>query len=89
MLISPRNTLSSCGSSSRLVRRTNRPARVRRGSSFILKIGPEASLCSISADNSWSAPRRIERNFQHVNSRPPAPTRVCRKNAPPGESIMM
>ena len=36
MLISPRNTLTSCGSSSRLVLRSHRPTRVTRTSSVSL-----------------------------------------------------
>ena len=39
MDISPRSTLTSCGSSSMLVRRSSRPTRVTRGSALSLNIG--------------------------------------------------
>ena len=43
-LISPRTTLNSCGSSSRLVRRRNRPLRVMRGSSGEVAVRVVADL---------------------------------------------
>ena len=86
MLISPRNTLNTCGNSSRLVRRKSRPNRVRRGSLRILKRGPLASLSSISVGISSSAPWRIERNLYAVNGLPRRPIRVCIKMIGPAES---
>ena len=48
MLIVPRSTQTSCGSSSMESLRRRRPTRVTRGSSVILKSGPSASLRSSS-----------------------------------------
>ena len=70
-LMSPMNTFQSCGSSSRLVRRRNRPTLVMRGSSFILKITPSFdSFCAISAALHASASVRMLRNFQKRKWRP-------------------
>jgi hypothetical protein len=38
--MSPRSTLSNCGSSSMLLRRRKRPTRVMRGSSPLVNQGP-------------------------------------------------
>ena len=70
-LISPFTMFTTCGSSSRAVRRRTRPTMVIRGSSSLV-IGPAAS-----------APSTMVRNFKKVNSRPSLPTRFCLKNTGP------
>src|SRR6185503_8623168 len=62
-LMCPRSTLTSWGSSSRLVRRSQRPTGVTRGSSRILKTGPSISFAARSTARSASAPWRIVRNL--------------------------
>ncbi len=89
MLMSPSSTLTSCGSSSTLVLRSQRPTRVILGSLRILKIGPVFSFrCSSS---SWpaSASRRIVRNFNIRNRRLFKPTRSCTKRIGPSESSLI
>ena len=67
--MSPRSTLSSCGSSSIDVRRMMRPSGVMRGSRAILKTGPFASFIASSDACSLSALSTIERNFSIRNLR--------------------
>src|SRR6266511_3721225 len=71
-LISPRTTLISCGSSSRLVRRRKRPLRVMRGSSGRWPYGSSliCSSCPIAI-----ASCTIVRNLSMRNTRPLLPTR--------------
>jgi len=79
MLISPRRTFISWGSSSRLVRRSSRPIRVTRSSSLPTDLTP-----------SWSAAsHRIVLNFSIVNMRFPRPMRTWEKRAGPPESMRM
>ena len=77
-LISPRNTFQSCGSSSRLMRRSRRPTRVTRGSLRILKIGPSASFSAATSTLRASASATIVRNLRKVNRCPFLPHRACR-----------
>ena len=87
--MSPRSTLRICGSSSRLQRRSQAPTRVRRGSCFILNIGPEYSFSAPSSSRWLSAPTFMERNLKMWNVLPSRPMRSWRKNTGPGESSLM
>ena len=69
-LISPRTTLTSCGSSSRLVRRRKRPLRVMRGSSGRCPYGSSLSFCACPTA---IASLIIVRNLYIRNSRPSLP----------------
>ena len=77
------STLNSCGSSSRLVLRRNRPIRVTRGSSVILNSGPLRSLAAFSSARRASASTSIVRNLRTPNCLPSRPTRTCRKSTGP------
>lgn len=81
--MSPHNTFHSCGSSSRLDLRRNRPIGVTRGSCLILKTGPDTSFWSSSVAFNCSASVTIERNLTRPNGRPPSPLRVWQKNTGP------
>ena len=65
------STLKNCGSSSRLSLRIHLPTRVMRGSSAILKTGPDFSLSSCSSASFASASTHMLRNLFISNSRPP------------------
>ena len=82
-LISPRRTFHSCGSSSRLQRRSALPTRVIRGSSLILKSAPPTSFSSARPRRSFSAPTRIVRNLTMRKIDPPRPWRSWRKKTGP------
>src|SRR5215207_907308 len=88
-VMSPRRTLSSWGSSSRLVLRRNTPVRVTRLSLFSLELpfstvsSPRSSRAISSRNSRSSPPRNMVRNLNNVNRPPPSPTRSCRKNAGP------
>src|SRR5579859_652859 len=84
--MSPRRTFQSCGSSSRLARRSRRPARVTRGSSRSLNTGKGASFRQSRDSRRRSASPDIVRSFHIVKARPPAPTRVWPKNGGHPES---
>src|SRR5215217_7601349 len=84
--MSPRKTFHSCGSSSRLVLRKNRPTRVTRGSTrslwyFTYSSLRPASSASISS-NTASAPVIIVRNLMHGNGTPSLPIRQSAENGP-------
>ena len=86
-LISSRRTFTSCGSSSRLVARSQRPTRVTRGSSRNLCTGlPSTSrtTANVCASASW----HMVRNLRTRNLRPPSPTRSCENRTGPGESSL-
>ena len=88
--MSPRITLNSCGSSSRLNRRRSSPTRVTRGSSFSLNMRSRRPRARPGASRPRrSAPERIVRNFSIVNGRPRRPTRRCRYRIGPGESSLI
>src|SRR4051812_8875365 len=72
--ISPRRTLTSCGSSSIDQRRSIRPMRVTLGSWRSLNSKPSASLAPAG---NLSAPCSMVRNFTILNSRPWCPNRTC------------
>ena len=75
-LISPRRTLISCGNSSRLRLRSQRPTRVLRGSLARVQTGPLAS-----------ASRRIERNLSMSKTRAVVPHALLSiEHGPPGAS---
>ena len=76
----------NCGSSSRLKRRSRRPARVTRGSSAILKAGSSSFSRSTSSPSCSSAPWTIVRNFSTVNGLPSLPARRWRKRTGRPES---
>ena len=76
MLIWPRSTFQSCGSSSRLVRRRKRPLRVIRGS---FGSRPKGSSLSFSSRPSSTAFGTIVRNFSIENGFAPLPARRWRK----------
>lgn len=76
--ISPRSTLISCGSSSRLLRRSTRPTLVIRGSSRL-----------VAHRESSAPPVRIVRNFRTQNGLPWSPVRRCVNRTGPGVSILM
>ena len=79
----------SCGSSSILVLRSQRPTRVMRGSLRILKIGPLFSFrCSISFIRS-SASLVMVRNLIIRKRRLLKPTRSCTKKIGPRESSLI
>ena len=95
--MSPRSTLISCGSSSRLVFRSQRPTR-RHGVRAVELV--HAVLADGRAGRHRRAdvrrggrrrpcPTFIVRNFRSVNSRMPRPSRVWRKKTGPGESRLM
>ena len=65
-LISPRSTLSACGSSSRRYRRSTRPTGVARASRHCARTGPVRS----------SASAVMVRNLRIWNTPPPRPSRV-------------
>ena len=94
MLISPRNTLTSCGSSSRLVLRSRRPTRVMRESSVSLYGASGSSESGSFAQSrriasrwmlSWALWRSV-RNLKQLNGFSSRPIRRCRKTAGPGLS---
>jgi hypothetical protein len=78
-LISPRNTFTSCGSSSSEVRRSRRPRRVTRGSFLSLKVSANSSASAGSEASSSarraSASTTIVRSFRQPIGRPERPTR--------------
>ncbi len=63
--MSPRSTFQSWGSSSRLLRRSSEPRRVRRGSSSVVQTGPVRD----------SASGRMVRNLIIRKTRPSSPMR--------------
>src|SRR6188474_2025072 len=85
--MSPLRTLISCGSSSRLVRRRKRPARVMRGSSGILKAGSSSFSRSTSSASCCSASATIVRNLSIVKGTPSLPARLWRKKTGMPESM--
>ncbi len=88
-LMSPRKTLTSCGSSSREYLRRVRPTRVTRGSCLSLKSTPLPSFCAASAASRASASTTIERNLNIWKVSPLRPTRSCVKiTGPPSSSLM-
>src|SRR5690348_4354196 len=76
--MSPTRTLSSCGSSSSLVRLRKAPMRVIRGSAR-----------TVSALPAREASETIERNLKIRNGRPFLPTRCWRKRTGPGLSNLI
>src|SRR6476659_6571897 len=87
--ISPRRTFTSCGSSSRLVRRRKRPTLVTRGSERILNIGSPRPSIETRSGSRASASRTIVRNLKILKRRPFSPARCCRKNTGKPSSITM
>ena len=75
ILMSPSNTLISCGNSSMLVLRSHLPTRVVRGSLVILKIGPVFSFRCSSSCMRASASTHIVRNLIMRKRRLLKPTR--------------
>ena len=75
MLMSPRNTLISCGNSSSFQRRSHGPTDVNLW------------LIDVVTDGRLAVARRtgIVRNFKIVNNWPSMPARCCRKSASPGD----
>lgn len=76
MLISPRTTFHSCGSSSRLVRRRKRPSLV---TCVLPSITSQSgsTLCSISSSSLRPAFGTILRNLRRLKCLPSFPTLVC------------
>ena len=66
MLIWPRSTLNSCGSSSSDVARMNRPMRVTRGSRSSLNSGPTRSLSALSVGQPRLGVGHHRAELQHV-----------------------
>ena len=83
MLISPRRTFQSCGSSSRLSRRSKRPTRVTRGSSESLNTGSRRSSRRTTSASRCSASATMVRNLCIWNGRPSRPARVWLKKIGP------
>ena len=83
----PHTTLKICGSSSSDVRRRNRPTRVMRGSSGILKSGGGRMFRCASCDLSTSASATIVRSFHIWNGRPSRPVRRWLNKGAPGVSM--
>ena len=77
-LMSPRRTLSSCGSSSMRWARMKAPTRVMRGSRSVAQRGPAAS-----------ASTRMLRNFSNVKTLPRRPTRSWRYITGPRDSSLI
>ena len=85
--MSPRSTFQSCGSSSMLVMRRNRPTRVMRGSCS----RSSHSLCRLRSSSSArraSASATIVRNLTTRNGLPPRPIRLWRNSTGPGDSSL-
>src|SRR6185437_7781415 len=92
--MSPRSTLTSCGNSSRLVRRSHAPSGVIRGSSASLNSAPLRAGASCSAESMpvtyarcirSSLPAYMLRSFSIVKGLISRPSRSCRKNAGPAD----
>ena len=81
--------MKSCGNSSKLVRRSQVPKAVIRGSLSILNTGPLIWLNAVSASRSISAPVRMERNLYMVKGLPCRPARRCGKMTGPGDVSLM
>ena len=77
-LMSPRRTLSSCGSSSMLERRRPRPTRVTRGSSASLKTARRGRRRR-RRQPAAARRRRPSCELEHRERRPAAPARCWRK----------
>lgn len=77
----PFNTLNSCGNSSMLVRRSQRPHGVIRGSSATLKTGPRIGLKGRSSARRISPSLDIKQNLYITKGFPFFPARSCRKQS--------
>ena len=82
--MSPRSRFQSCGSSSRLRRRSTRPTRVTLGSRRNLNIGSGSSSSRSSSER--SAPTCIVRNLNSLNGAPLSPARLWTKKTGPRSS---
>ncbi len=89
MLISPTRTLTSCGTSSMLIRRRIRPTRVTRGSSLSLKTGSSSSSMEIRPASFASASTLIVRSLYIRNGRPCRPARIWEKRTGPELSSLI
>src|SRR5271165_1052313 len=88
-LIWPARTFQSCGNSSILDLRNQRPIGVTRGSLSNLKTGPLIWLNASSSCLRCSASVYIERNLNILNGSPCLPDRICEKSIGPGDVSLM
>ena len=88
-LISPLSTFQTCGSSSRLVRRSKRPTRVTRGSS--LQQQPVRVACSRPSSSSTMLLGAVDHRpeLQDREARLPPPDALLAKEHRPGESSLI